>query len=132
VKVDGVDIMPDVRAALAKMKVFANKVTSGQWLGYTNKPVKYIVNIGIGGSDLGPVMVTEALKSYNTFGIETHFVSNVDGTHITEALKHVKAEETLFMIASKTFTTQETMTNANSARQWFLDQGKTLRSTFYE
>jgi glucose-6-phosphate isomerase len=123
VKVDGVDIMPDVRAALAKMKVFANKVTSGQWLGYTNKPVKYIVNIGIGGSDLGPVMVTEALKSYNTFGIETHFVSNVDGTHITEALKHVKAEETLFMIASKTFTTQETMTNANSARQWFLDQG---------
>jgi glucose-6-phosphate isomerase len=123
VKVDGVDIMPDVRAALAKMKVFANKVTSGQWLGYTNKPIKYIVNIGIGGSDLGPVMVTEALKSYNTFGIETHFVSNVDGTHITEALKHVKAEETLFMIASKTFTTQETMTNANSARQWFLDQG---------
>jgi glucose-6-phosphate isomerase len=123
VKVDGVDIMPDVRAALAKMKIFANKVTSGQWLGYTNKPVKYIVNIGIGGSDLGPVMVTEALKSYNTFGIETHFVSNVDGTHISEALKHVKAEETLFMIASKTFTTQETMTNANSARQWFLGQG---------
>ncbi|PIQ46999.1 MAG: glucose-6-phosphate isomerase [Cytophagales bacterium CG12_big_fil_rev_8_21_14_0_65_40_12] len=123
VKVDGVDIMPDVRSALSKMKVFADKVTSGSWLGYTNKPIKYIVNIGIGGSDLGPVMVTEALKSYNTFGIETHFVSNVDGTHITEALKHVKAEETLFMIASKTFTTQETMTNANSARQWFLAQG---------
>lgn len=123
VKVDGVDIMPDVRAALSKMKVFADKVTSGSWLGYTIKPIKYIVNIGIGGSDLGPVMVTEALKSYNTFGIETYFVSNVDGTHITEALKHVKAEETLFMIASKTFTTQETMTNANSARQWFLDQG---------
>uniref|UniRef100_UPI004048BFBE glucose-6-phosphate isomerase n=2 Tax=Roseivirga sp. TaxID=1964215 RepID=UPI004048BFBE len=123
VKVDGVDIMPDVRSALSKMKVFADKVTSGSWLGYTNKPIKYIVNIGIGGSDLGPVMVTEALKSYNTFGIETHFVSNIDGTHITEALKHVKAEETLFMIASKTFTTQETMTNANSARQWFLDQG---------
>lgn len=123
IKVDGLDIMPDVNAALEKMKAFANKVTSGTWLGYTNKPIKYIVNIGIGGSDLGPVMVTEALKSYNTFGIETHFVSNVDGTHIVEVLKKVNAEETIFMIASKTFTTQETMTNANTARDWFLNQG---------
>jgi glucose-6-phosphate isomerase len=121
--VDGVDIMPDVNSALAKMKVFSNKVTSGNWIGYTGKPIKYIVNIGIGGSDLGPVMITEALKSYNTFGIETHFVSNVDGTHISETLKLVNADETLFMIASKTFTTQETMTNANSARDWFLAQG---------
>ncbi|MFT7268882.1 MAG: glucose-6-phosphate isomerase [Roseivirga sp.] len=123
VMVDGVDIMPDVNAALAKMKLFADKVTSGQWLGYTGKPIKHIINIGIGGSDLGPVMVTEALKSYNTFGIATHFVSNIDGSHITEALKIVKPEETLFMIASKTFTTQETMTNANTARTWFLKQG---------
>ncbi|MCL4146799.1 UNVERIFIED_CONTAM: hypothetical protein GTU68_002780 [Idotea baltica] len=123
VKVDGQDVMPDVRAALAKMKTFADKVTGATWLGYTGKPVKYIVNIGIGGSDLGPVMVTEALKSYTADGIKTHFVSNVDGTHMAETLKQVNAEETLFMIASKTFTTQETMTNAHSARTWFLAQG---------
>ncbi|MCE7992656.1 MAG: glucose-6-phosphate isomerase [Roseivirga sp.] len=123
INVDGQDVMPDVRAALAKMKTFADKVTGATWLGYTGKPVKYIVNIGIGGSDLGPVMVTEALKSYTVEGIKTFFVSNVDGTHMAETLKQVKAEETLFMIASKTFTTQETMTNAHSARTWFLNQG---------
>ncbi len=121
--VDGKDVMPDVNAALAKMKTFADKVTSGEWKGHTGKRVKYIVNIGIGGSDLGPVMVTEALKPYATHGIKPYFVSNVDGTHISEILKEVNAEETLFMIASKTFTTQETMTNAHSARSWFLEQG---------
>lgn len=123
VEVDGEDVMPNVQAALAKMKTFADQVTGKTWLGYTGKPVKYIVNIGIGGSDLGPVMVTEALKSYTAEGIETFFVSNVDGTHMAETLKKVNAEETLFMIASKTFTTQETMTNAHSARSWFLNQG---------
>ena len=120
---DGKDIMPLVHAALKKMEVFANKITSASWQGFTHKPIKNIVNIGIGGSDLGPVMVTEALKRYATFGITPYFVSNVDGTHITEVLKGVNAEETLFMIASKTFTTQETMTNAHTARQWLLDQG---------
>ena len=122
--VDGKDVMPDVRAALAKMKIFADKSdlwTSG--LDIRAKPIKSIVNIGIGGSDLGPVMVTEALTPYATHGIKTHFVSNVDGSHISEVLKKVNAEETLFMIASKTFTTQETMTNAHTARTWFLDQG---------
>lgn len=123
INVDGQDVKPDVRAALAKMKTFADKVTGATWLGYTGKPVKSIVNIGIGGSDLGPVMVTEALKSYTVEGIKTYFVSNVDGTHMAETLKQVNAEETLFMIASKTFTTQETMTNAHSARTWFLEQG---------
>lgn len=120
---DGEDVMPDVKAALTKMKVFANKVTSGEWKGYSDKPIKNIVNIGIGGSDLGPVMVTEALKSYATYGIKPYFVSNVDGTHISEVLKELDAEETLFMIASKTFTTQETMTNAYSAKDWFLANG---------
>jgi len=121
--VDGKDVMPDIKAALAKMKIFADKITSDKWLGYTGKPIKSIVNIGIGGSDLGPVMVTEALTPYATHGIKTHFVSNVDGSHISEVLKKVNAQETLFMIASKTFTTQETMTNAHTARTWFLDQG---------
>ena len=121
--VDGKDVMPDIKAALAKMKIFADKITSDKWLGYTGKPIKSIVNIGIGGSDLGPVMVTEALTPYATHGIKTHFVSNVDGSHISEVLKKVNAKETLFMIASKTFTTQETMTNAHTARTWFLDQG---------
>ncbi|OEK05805.1 glucose-6-phosphate isomerase [Roseivirga misakiensis] len=121
--VDRVDVMPQVNMALAKMKSFANKITGGEWLGYTNNPITTIVNIGIGGSDLGPVMVVEALKPYATHGITSHFVSNVDGSHIAEVLKHVNAEETLFMIASKTFTTQETMTNAHTAREWFLSQG---------
>ncbi|MFY0594026.1 glucose-6-phosphate isomerase [Roseivirga sp.] len=119
----GEDVMPQVNAALAKMKIFADKITGGQWMGYTGKPIKSIVNIGIGGSDLGPVMVVEALKPYATHGITSYFVSNVDGSHIAEILKQVNAEETLFMVASKTFTTQETMTNAHSAREWFLSQG---------
>lgn len=121
--VEGEDVMPQINAALSKMKVFSDKITSASWKGFTGKPIKNIVNIGIGGSDLGPVMVIEALKPYATFGITPYFVSNVDGTHIAEVLKQVDAEETLFMIASKTFTTQETMTNAHSARTWFLNQG---------
>lgn len=119
--VDGKDIMPDINAVLSQMKEFSEDVRSGGWKGYTGKSIKSIVNIGIGGSDLGPVMVTEALKAYSKKGLELHFVSNVDGTHISEVLKKVNPETTLFMIASKTFTTQETMTNAHTARNWFLD-----------
>ncbi len=119
--VDGNDVIPHVTTVLEKMKKFSTEVTSGEWKGYTGKSISDIVNIGIGGSDLGPVMVTEALKPYATAGIKVHFVSNVDGTHITETLKQLDPETTLFMIASKTFTTQETMTNAFAARQWFLD-----------
>jgi glucose-6-phosphate isomerase len=118
--VDGKDIMPKIRKVQDQMKGFCNEVHSGKWKGYTGKKIKYIVNIGIGGSDLGPVMVTEALKPYWIDGIETYFVSNVDGTHIAETLKKVTPEETLFLVASKTFTTQETMTNAHTARDWFL------------
>jgi glucose-6-phosphate isomerase len=122
--VDGKDIMPLVRKEQQHMRDFCDKVHGGKWKGYTGKKIKYIVNIGIGGSDLGPLMVTEALKPYQKEGIETHFVSNVDGTHIAETLKKINAEETLFLVASKTFTTQETMTNAHSARTWFLEQAK--------
>ena len=118
--VDGEDVMPKVNKVLAQMKAFCAKVHSGEWKGYTGKRITDIVNIGIGGSDLGPYMATEALAPYKVEGIETHFVSNVDGTHIVEALKPLDPETTLFLIASKTFTTQETMTNANSAREWFL------------
>ncbi len=118
--VDGKDVMPEVKTVLAHMKAFCKKIHSGEWKGYTGKPIKYIVNIGIGGSDLGPVMVTEALKPYWIDGIQPFFVSNVDGTHIAETLKKVTPDETLFLIASKTFTTQETMTNAHTARNWFL------------
>lgn len=121
---EGSDVMPDIKKALLKMKDFSKKIHSGKHKGYTGKKIKYIVNIGIGGSDLGPLMVTEALKPYWIEGIETYFVSNVDGTHITETLKKVKAEQTLFLIASKTFTTQETMTNAHTARNWFLKKAK--------
>lgn len=117
---DGKDVMPDVKKVLTQMKAFCAFVHSGEWKGYTGSRIKYIVNIGIGGSDLGPLMVTEALKHYKVDGIESYFVSNVDGTHIAETLKKVTPEETLFLIASKTFTTQETMTNANTARDWFL------------
>lgn len=124
VYVDGHNVMEDVSAVLEKMKVFATKVNQGKWLGYTGKPIKSLVNIGIGGSDLGPVMVTEALKPYQAENLEIFFVSNVDGTHIAETLKKVDPETTLFFIASKTFTTQETMTNAHSARNWFLDHAK--------
>jgi glucose-6-phosphate isomerase len=122
--VDNHDVMPDVNAVLKKMEVFSHRVISGEWEGYTGKPLSDIVNIGIGGSDLGPVMVTEALRPYWKPHIKAHFVSNVDGTHITETLKKVHPETTLFTIASKTFTTQETMTNAHTARDWFLDSAK--------
>jgi glucose-6-phosphate isomerase len=124
VYVDGKDVMPDILRVLKHVKGFTEKIHSGEWKGFTGKKIKYIVNIGIGGSDLGPVMVTEALKPYWVEGIETHFVSNVDATHIVETLKLINAEETLFLIASKTFTTQETMTNANTAREWFLQYAK--------
>lgn len=117
--VDGKDVMPAVNAVLAQMKTFSDAVISGQWQGYTGKAITDVVNIGIGGSDLGPYMVTEALKPYKNH-LNMHFVSNVDGTHIVETLKPLNPETTLFLIASKTFTTQETMTNAHSARDWFL------------
>ncbi|OGS35510.1 MAG: glucose-6-phosphate isomerase [Elusimicrobia bacterium RIFOXYB2_FULL_49_7] len=118
----GKNVMPEINAVLKQMKRFADKITSGEWKGYFGKPISDIVNIGIGGSDLGPVMVTEALRAYKKPNINCHFVSNVDGTHIAETLKKVNPETTLFLIASKTFTTQETMANANTARQWFLDK----------
>ncbi|HEY6900207.1 MAG TPA: glucose-6-phosphate isomerase [Puia sp.] len=121
---DGKDVMPDVLRVLAQMKDFSGRVHSGAWKGYTGKKIKYIVNIGIGGSDLGPVMVTEALRPYWVAGIQAYFVSNVDGTHMVETLKKVTPEETLFLVASKTFTTQETMTNAHTARNWFLEAAK--------
>lgn len=121
--VDGKDVMPDVLAVLAHMKEFTNQVVSGEWKGYTGKKMTDIVNIGIGGSDLGPLMVTEALKPFST-GLNMHFVSNIDGTHLAEALKKINAETTLFIIASKTFTTQETITNATSAKNWFLEKAK--------
>ncbi len=120
VTLDGNDVMPEVRRVLEQMKTFCEKVHDGEWGGYTDKKIKYIVNIGIGGSDLGPVMVTEALKPYWVEGIQTYFVSNIDGSHIAEVLKKITPEETIFLIASKTFTTQETMTNAFTAREWFL------------
>jgi glucose-6-phosphate isomerase len=120
--VDGQDIMPDINAVLGKMEKFSNAIVSEEWKGYTGKAITDIVNIGIGGSDLGPVMVTEALKSYKT-RLNLHFVSNIDGTHLAETLKGVNPETTLFLVASKTFTTQETMTNAHSAREWFLNSG---------
>jgi len=122
--VDGRDVMPDVNAALQHMKTFSEAVRSGQWTGYTGKPIRDVVNIGIGGSDLGPVMVTEALRPYRRDDLDLHFVSNVDGTHIAETLKRLSPETTLFLVASKTFTTQETMTNAQTARRWFLDAAK--------
>ena len=118
--VDGIDIKPGIQKVRAQMEAFCTAIHSGSHTGYTGKKIKYIVNIGIGGSDLGPVMVTEALKPYWVEGIQTYFVSNVDGTHIAETLKKVTPDETLFLIASKTFTTQETMTNAQTARDWFL------------
>lgn len=117
--VDGQDVMPAVNAVLEKMKSFTDRIISGDWKGYTGKAITDVVNIGIGGSDLGPYMVTEALAPYKNH-LNMHFVSNVDGTHIVETLKKVNPETTLFLIASKTFTTQETMTNAHSARDWFL------------
>lgn len=117
---DGKDVMPEVRKVREQMKTFCEKVHSGEWKGYSGKKIKYIVNIGIGGSDLGPVMVTEALKPYWLEGIQPYFVSNVDASQIAEILKKITPDETIFLIASKTFTTQETMTNAATARDWFL------------
>lgn len=124
VMVDGKDVMPDVLRVLLQMRKFSDAVRNGEWKGYTGKEIKDVVNIGIGGSDLGPVMVTEALKPYGKPGLNVHFVSNVDGTDIAEVLKKVDPGTTLFLIASKTFTTQETITNANTARKWFLDKAK--------
>ena len=122
--VDGGDVMPGIKSVQQQMKSFCEKVHRGEWKGYTGEKIKHIINIGIGGSDLGPVMVTEALRPYWIEGIQAHFVSNVDGTHIVETLKGLVPGETLFLIASKTFTTQETMTNAHTAREWFLKSAK--------
>jgi glucose-6-phosphate isomerase len=124
VLVDGKDVMPEINRVLDQMKSFSGQVISGTWKGYTGKAITDIVNIGIGGSDLGPVMVTEALKAYGKKNIQVHFVSNVDGTHIAETLIGLSPETTLFIIASKTFTTQETMSNAHTARNWFLETAK--------
>ncbi len=123
VLVDGKDVMPEVNAVLAKMKDFCERVISGEWKGYTGKVITDVINIGIGGSDLGPYMVTEALRPYKNH-LTMHFVSNVDGTHIAETLKKVNPETTLVLVASKTFTTQETMTNAHTARDWLLNAMK--------
>ncbi|CAF9915778.1 MAG: hypothetical protein GOMPHAMPRED_000849 [Gomphillus americanus] len=123
-EVDGKSVVEEVNAVLDHMKEFSEQVRSGEWKGYTGKKMKTIINIGIGGSDLGPVMVTEALKYYADRNLTTHFVSNIDGTHIAEALKESDPETTLFLIASKTFTTAETTTNANTAKEWFLETAK--------
>jgi glucose-6-phosphate isomerase len=119
---EGNDVMPGIKKVLLQMQDICRKIHSGEWRGYSGKKIKYIVNIGIGGSDLGPVMVTEALKPYWVEGNQTHFISNIDGTHIAECLKNIEADETLFLVASKTFTTQETMTNAHTARTWFIEK----------
>lgn len=120
---EGTDVMPQVREVLEQMRRFSDAVAGGAWRGYSGKRITHLVNIGIGGSDLGPVMVTEALKPYQHPHLQLHFVSNIDGTHLAETLRQCPPESTLFLIASKTFTTQETMTNAHSARQWFLEKG---------
>ena len=122
--VDGKNVMPEVNSVLEKMRLFSDSVRSGEWLGYTGKAITDVVNIGIGGSDLGPQMVTAALAHYAHPGIRSYFVSNIDGTHLAETLKRVSPQTTLFIIASKTFATQETMTNATSAREWFLAEAK--------
>lgn len=121
VLVDGADVIPEVHEVLDRMEAFCDKVRSGEWTGYTGKPIRNVVNIGIGGSDLGPVMAYEALKPYTQRDLNIRFISNVDGTHIAETLRDLDAEETLFIVASKTFTTQETMTNAHSAKAWALE-----------
>ncbi|HBX62043.1 MAG TPA: glucose-6-phosphate isomerase [Flavobacteriaceae bacterium] len=120
VLVEGKDVMPQINEVLDQMKSFSEKVISGEWKGFSGKEITDVVNIGIGGSDLGPVMVTEALKHYKT-RLNIHFVSNIDGTHLAETFKEINPETTLFIVASKTFTTQETMTNAFSAKEWFLN-----------
>jgi len=121
IEVDGRDVMPDVRRVLDQMAAFAQKVRSGRWKGHTGRPIRSVVNIGIGGSDLGPVMAYEALRPYTDRKLTMRFVSNVDGTHLAEATRELDPAETLFVVASKTFTTQETMTNAESARRWLLE-----------
>jgi len=123
-KVDGQDVWPETKAVLDHMKEFSDAVRSGEWKGYSGKTIKTIINIGIGGSDLGPVMVTEALKPYGRKDFTLFFVSNIDGTHIAEALKHSDPATTLFLVASKTFTTAETCTNAATAKAWFLESAK--------
>ncbi len=123
VYVDGKDVMPAVKRVLEQMRSFSTRLIEGQWRGYSGSAIRDVVNIGIGGSDLGPKMVTEALRPYWKDSVRPHFVSNVDGTHLAETLKQLQPESTLFIIASKTFTTQETMTNAHSARRWFLESG---------
>jgi glucose-6-phosphate isomerase len=127
IQVNGKDVMPEVRAALDHMQKFSESVRSGAWTGYTGKPIRTVVNIGIGGSDLGPVMVCEALRPYRRDDLDVHFVSNVDGSHVAEVCKRVDPQTTLFLVASKTFTTQETMANAHSAREWFLRHAKDER-----
>ncbi|MEM7437180.1 MAG: glucose-6-phosphate isomerase, partial [Myxococcota bacterium] len=122
VMLDGQDVMTDVRRVLSHMRSFSTSIRDGSWLGYTGRRITDVVNIGIGGSDLGPVMVTEALRPYWQEGLRAHFVSNVDGTHLSEVLRDVEAETTLFIVASKTFTTQETLTNAHSARHWLVER----------
>jgi len=124
VYVDGNDIMPSVNRVLEKMKDFSERVRSGKWKGFTGKPIKTIVNIGIGGSDLGPVMITEALKYYGSNNLRVRFISNVDATDFVEKTKDLAPDETLFIVASKTFTTQETMTNAETAKKWLLESLK--------
>jgi len=121
VYVDGKDVMPEVRRVLEKMASFAGSIRTGEWKGYTGKPIRAIVNLGIGGSDLGPAMAYEALRPYSDRRLTVRFVSNVDSTHLVESTRELQPEETLFIVASKTFTTQETMTNAHSARRWLLD-----------
>ena len=122
VMVDGADVMPDVRGVLERMAGFARAVRDGTWKGHDGRRITDVVNIGIGGSDLGPYMVTEALKPYGDRNLNLHFVSNVDGTHIAEAVRELDPGTTLFIVASKTFTTQETLTNARTARAWLLDK----------
>jgi glucose-6-phosphate isomerase len=124
VPVDGVDVMPSVNKVLGRMAAFSNRVRSGEWRGYTGRPIRNVVNIGIGGSDLGPAMAYEALKSYADPRLTVRFVSNIDGTHLAEQTRGMNPAETLFIVASKTFTTQETMTNARSAREWLLAELK--------
>jgi len=124
VLVNGTDVMPEINAVLAQMRTFSEKVRGGKWTGYTGKRITDVVNIGIGGSDLGPVMVCDALKPYASPDLNLHFVSNIDGAHLMGALEKCNPETTLFIVASKTFTTQETMTNAHSARKWLLDHAK--------
>ncbi len=122
--VDGQNVMPEVAKVRQQMRTFSEKVRSGEWKGYSGQPISHIVNLGIGGSDLGPVMVTEALKPYARRDLRLHFVSNIDSTHLAEALRVCQPSTTLFLVASKTFTTQETLTNAHSARKWFLEEAR--------